>query len=174
MRKAKRRGAPRAEDFDRFDTELIRLLQLNARLSFRALAKSVGLSRSAVWDRLKRMERAGLIIGYQAIIAPSVWASEFDAVVRVKLKAADPVAFRRFDSELKAATFIVSARRIGRPGLYEIRAIARSAVDWLEATASRCGLVVDDVDAAFVVEEIVPHRAPAIDVIVVRADKDTA
>lgn len=49
---------------DATDRKLIALLQDNARLSTVALAKAVGLSRSAVQERLQRLEAGGVIAQY--------------------------------------------------------------------------------------------------------------
>ena len=49
---------------DATDRTLIALLQDNARLSTVALAKAVGLSRSAVQERVQRLEDAGVIEQY--------------------------------------------------------------------------------------------------------------
>ena len=49
---------------DAIDRKLIALLQDNARLSTVALAKAVGLSRSAVQERLQRLENSGVIAQY--------------------------------------------------------------------------------------------------------------
>lgn len=49
---------------DDTDRKLIALLQDNARLPTVALAKAVGLSRSAVQERVQRLEAAGVIAQY--------------------------------------------------------------------------------------------------------------
>ncbi|HTL98290.1 MAG TPA: Lrp/AsnC family transcriptional regulator [Holophagaceae bacterium] len=49
---------------DDLDRRLLEELSLDARLTQVALAARVGLSRSAVQERLKRLERAGVILGY--------------------------------------------------------------------------------------------------------------
>ena len=49
---------------DDIDRKLIALLQDNARLSTVALAKAVGLSRSAVQERIARLEGSGVIAQY--------------------------------------------------------------------------------------------------------------
>ena len=52
---------------DKFDKEILNQLQINARQSVSAIAESVSLSRSAVSERIKRMEDSGEILGYQVI-----------------------------------------------------------------------------------------------------------
>ena len=54
---------------DATDAKLIALLQDNARLSTVALAKAVGLSRSAVQERLRRLEASGVIEAYTVRLA---------------------------------------------------------------------------------------------------------
>lgn len=49
---------------DDIDRRLLSELSLDARLTQVALAARVGLSRSAVQERLKRLERDGVILGY--------------------------------------------------------------------------------------------------------------
>ncbi|QNP41669.1 Lrp/AsnC family transcriptional regulator [Lysobacter solisilvae (ex Woo and Kim 2020)] len=49
---------------DDIDRRLIALLQDNARLSTVQLAKAVGLSRSAVQERIARLEQSGVIAQY--------------------------------------------------------------------------------------------------------------
>ena len=53
-----------AKSLDAVDRQLVALLQDNARTSTVALAKAVGLSRSAVQERLQRLEAAGVIAQY--------------------------------------------------------------------------------------------------------------
>jgi Lrp/AsnC family leucine-responsive transcriptional regulator len=52
------------ETLDQIDQALIDILERNARTSVVALARGVGLSRSAVQERLARLERSGAIEGY--------------------------------------------------------------------------------------------------------------
>ena len=53
---------------DDFDRKILNLLAQNARQSISAIAEQVSLSRSAVSERIKRLEDAGEIQGYQAIL----------------------------------------------------------------------------------------------------------
>jgi Lrp/AsnC family transcriptional regulator, leucine-responsive regulatory protein len=52
--------------FDDIDIKLIGLLQRDARLSNAQLAEAVGLTVSSVHERVKKLERRGVITGYVA------------------------------------------------------------------------------------------------------------
>ncbi|WP_020558689.1 Lrp/AsnC family transcriptional regulator [Thiofilum flexile] len=53
---------------DSFDHAILALLRQNARLSVSELAKQVNLSRSAVSQRISRLEQEGIITGYHAAV----------------------------------------------------------------------------------------------------------
>ena len=55
--------------FTEKDQNLIDLLELNARESVASLARKLGVSRTTVQDRLKRLEDTGVIAGYRVQLA---------------------------------------------------------------------------------------------------------
>ena len=56
---------------DKFDQQIIEQLKKNARISVSAIAETVSLSRSAVSERIKKLEQNGLIRGYQVLLSES-------------------------------------------------------------------------------------------------------
>ncbi|MBG0778133.1 MAG: Lrp/AsnC family transcriptional regulator [Desulfovibrionaceae bacterium] len=60
-------GKMKLDDVDR---KLLGLLQENARISNADLARRVGMAPSAVLERVRKLERRGAILGYEARIDP--------------------------------------------------------------------------------------------------------
>ncbi|MCL1066173.1 Lrp/AsnC family transcriptional regulator [Shewanella olleyana] len=56
---------------DKFDQLIITALRANARQSISHIAESVSLSRSAVTERIKKLEQSGVIRGYQVLLSES-------------------------------------------------------------------------------------------------------
>lgn len=56
---------------DKFDQAIIAQLKINARASISDIAHSVSLSRSAVTQRIKKLEHSGVIKGYQVLLSES-------------------------------------------------------------------------------------------------------
>lgn len=54
---------------DKFDRQIIEILQKDARSSVSDIAREVNLSRSAVTARIKKLEKDNTILGYHAQIA---------------------------------------------------------------------------------------------------------
>lgn len=63
MRKLKKRYM-----LDAMDEAVIRLLTTRARASFSELAKPLGVSRVAIGERIKRLEKAGIIKYYTVVV----------------------------------------------------------------------------------------------------------
>ena len=55
---------------DDTDWQVLKELQADGRLSFHELGRRVGLSAPAVAERVRRLEEAGVIAGYQARVVP--------------------------------------------------------------------------------------------------------
>ena len=55
---------------DAVDTEILTLMQQDGRISNAEIARRVGMVPSATLDRIRKLESAGVIQGYQALIDP--------------------------------------------------------------------------------------------------------
>jgi len=56
---------------DKFDQAIIEQLRINARVSISDIAQTVNLSRSAVTERIKKLEKSNTIRGYQVVLSQS-------------------------------------------------------------------------------------------------------
>jgi Lrp/AsnC family leucine-responsive transcriptional regulator len=64
--------------------ELLCTLQTDARLSFSELGRRVGLSAPAVAERVRKLEEAGVIVGYHARVCPEKIGYALMAFVRME------------------------------------------------------------------------------------------
>ncbi|MGE5177085.1 MAG: Lrp/AsnC family transcriptional regulator [Hyphomicrobiales bacterium] len=68
---------------DDIDSKLVKLLQKDARASQAALARRVGIAPSAVLARLRKLERRGVIRGYETRLDPAAFGAALVAFVFV-------------------------------------------------------------------------------------------
>src|SRR5215472_5199429 len=61
-------ASKRAPALDRIDVKILAALQRDGRSTIQKLAQTVGLSARASLERVRRLEAAGVICGYQAVI----------------------------------------------------------------------------------------------------------
>ena len=69
------------------DEELIALLRLNAREPIASLARKLGLSRTTVQDRLRRLEQTGTIAGYAVKLGAEMRRGGIRAYVEVSTES---------------------------------------------------------------------------------------
>jgi Lrp/AsnC family transcriptional regulator, leucine-responsive regulatory protein len=78
------RTASNRAAFDRTDRRIIGELAQDGRVSFAELGRRVNLSAPAVAERVQRLERAGVIVGYRAELDPRALGYPLTAIVRVR------------------------------------------------------------------------------------------
>lgn len=71
---------------DDLDLKIIKLLQLNARITASDIGKEINMSVPAVTDRIKKLEAAGVIMQYTAVINPKKFGKELTAIMYVSLE----------------------------------------------------------------------------------------
>lgn len=74
---------------DEIDRKILDLLQCNAKLSNAELAEAVGLTVSSVHERVKKLERKGVIKGYVAVVDPEKLGKPLLAFLRLTVNPHD-------------------------------------------------------------------------------------
>ena len=72
---------------DKTDREIVRLLEEDARLSFADLGQKMGLSKTPCWQRVRELERQGLIRGYRTEIDAERLGLRVHAFVHVTIQS---------------------------------------------------------------------------------------
>jgi Lrp/AsnC family leucine-responsive transcriptional regulator len=88
---------PSALELDDFDRAMLRILATEGRIPAVELARRVGLSKSPVQARLKRLEDAGVITGYRAVLDPIRMGQAHVAFVEVRLSDTREAALQAFN-----------------------------------------------------------------------------
>ena len=82
---------------DSFDHAILEVISTDGRISVTELAQRIGLSKSPTQARLKRLEAAGVILGYQALLDPIRLGRAHVAFVEVKLNDTSERALAEFN-----------------------------------------------------------------------------
>jgi Lrp/AsnC family leucine-responsive transcriptional regulator len=88
---------------DDIDREILRVLEHDGRIGWQQLGPKVGLSPNAAAERVRRLERRGVIIGYRSVIDPVALGRNLEALVFVKMVPnVDRAPFERFVADHEA------------------------------------------------------------------------
>lgn len=82
------------DPLDLIARRILAALQQNARLSYAELGRAVGLSTPAAAERVRRLESAGVIEGYEARVNASRIGLPVGAFIRIRLSGTESLAKR--------------------------------------------------------------------------------
>jgi Lrp/AsnC family transcriptional regulator, leucine-responsive regulatory protein len=118
---------------DATDVALLRALARDARATMADLARAVGLSPPSAAERVRRLEEAGVIRGYAAVIDPAALGLAVAAHVRVRPV---PGQLARVAELLLGLEAVVECDRVTGEDCFVARAHVRSVAE-LEALIDR-------------------------------------
>jgi Lrp/AsnC family leucine-responsive transcriptional regulator len=118
---------------DQTDWRLLAELQRDGRASYAELARAVAMSASAVAERVRRLEEAGVISGYRATVDPERVGLTVMAFVRLRYPTGN---YRPFHALLDSTPEIVEAHHVTGEDCFVLKVLARS-MRHLEEVAGR-------------------------------------
>lgn len=114
--------------FDAIDRDILFHLRQDGRLTNVELAQRVGLTPPPCLRRVKRLEEAGVIAGYRAVVAPEALGRGLEVLIDVEVSANDRTTFLEFEDTVAAFDEVIEFRRMyGRPDYFVRVAVADHA-----------------------------------------------
>lgn len=122
---------------DATDWRILAALQENGRAGFAELARAVSMSASAVTERVRRLEEAGVITGYTAVVDPEKLGKPVLALVRLRYPHGN---YKPFNDLLEATPDILEAHHVTGDDCFVLKVAARSMRHLEEITGRISGL----------------------------------
>ncbi|MEU2789946.1 Lrp/AsnC family transcriptional regulator [Streptomyces sp. NPDC007100] len=120
---------------DATDWRILDVLQRDGRAGYAELARAVGMSASAVTERVRRLEEAGVISGYAAVVDPEGIGLSVLAFVRLRYPSGD---YKPFHDLLDGTPEILEAHHVTGDDCFVLKVVARS-MKHLEEVSGRVG-----------------------------------
>lgn len=139
---------------DQTDWRILDALQGDGRMSFADLARAVAMSPSAVTERVRRLEEAGVIAGYRAVLIPERVGLQILAFVRLRYPTGN---YRPFHALLDTTPEIIEAHHVTGEDCFVLKVVARSMRHLEEVAGRIAGLGA--VTTSVVYSSLLPGRA---------------
>ena len=132
---AEYRGRPRNTrrqrvTLDSFDRKILDVLQRNGRMSNAKIALEVGLSESACFNRLKKLEKQEVITQYRAVINQSIIAPHIMVYAHVVLESQKYAAYSKFEQIIAKVSEITRCELVSGQFDYILTVIASDMDDY--------------------------------------------
>jgi Lrp/AsnC family transcriptional regulator, leucine-responsive regulatory protein len=125
------------ESMDDLDWRLLEALQRDGRASYADLGRLVGLSPSAVTERVRRLEESGVIIGYRCEVDPEKLGLPIMALVRLRYPHGN---YKPFRDLLATTPEVTEAHHVTGEDCFVLSVRARSMRHLEEVTGRIAGL----------------------------------
>jgi len=112
------------------DIKILSILQREGRIPKAALAERVNLSATPCWERLRRLEDAGIIESYQAQISLKAFGPVTIVFVQIEIENHRSEDFARFEKAIAAIPEVVECWAVGGGMDYICKLIVRHLDDY--------------------------------------------
>ena len=145
------------------DRAILSCLSTDGRLSQVQLSERVPLSPTAIARRIKVLEEAGVIEGYQARLSRSALGLSMTVVLHITLKSQNEELLAAFEQAIKAAPSVVSCHLMSGEDDYLVTVLARDLSDFEHIHKSQLSRLpgVARLRSSFALREVLSRVLPA-------------
>ncbi len=149
--------------FDALDRAILAALLIDGRQSQVDLAERVPLSPTAIARRIKALEEAGVIEGYQAQVSRKALGLTMKVVVQISLKSQSEDLLASFEKAASAAPSVVSCYMMSGEDDYIVTVLAKDLADFERIHKEQLSRLpgVARIRSSFVLREVANRQLPA-------------
>ena len=147
---------------DRYDRQILQLLQQDGRISNQELADKIGLSPSPCLRRVRALEEAGLIVGYQVLLDAKKLGLSLMALIHISMDQHTPERFNAFEAQISDIPEVLECLLItGQSADYQLKVVVKDMDAYQELLLNRITRIpgVTGVHSSFVLRRVVDGRA---------------
>jgi len=147
-----------AMEFDRYDQQILRLLQKDGRLNNQDLADRIGLSSSPCLRRVRALEESGIIVGYRALLDAKAMGLSLMALIHISMDQHTPERFKNFESRVSEISEVMECLLItGQAADYQLKVVIKDMDAYQELLLNRITRIegVTGVHSSFVLRRVV-------------------
>lgn len=108
---------------DNTDRKILEMLQRNSNITNALLAKEIGLSPAPTLERVNKLENAGVIKSYHAVIDPATVGLGVSTFVMVTLKGHNKENINKFMQAIKEVDEVIECHHITGSGDFILKTI---------------------------------------------------
>jgi len=147
---------------DRYDRQILEILQTDGRINNQDLADRIGLSPSPCLRRVRALEESGLIVGYRALLDARKLGLTLMALVHISMDQHTPERFANFEASVSVLPEVLECLLItGQDADYQLKVAVRDMDHYQTLLLERLTRItgVTGVHSSFVLRRVVDKTA---------------
>lgn len=143
---------------DRYDRQMLEILQEDGRISNQDLADRIGLSPSPCLRRLRALEDAGIVTGYRALLNAKALGYSLMALIYISMDMHTPERFENFEQQIRQVSEVLECLLItGQDADYQLKVVVKDMDAFQELLLNRITRIqgVTGVHSSFVLRRVV-------------------
>ena len=147
---------------DRYDRQILQVLQEDGRISNQDLAERIGLSPSPCLRRVRALEEAGIVSGYHAQLDAKALGLSLMALISISMDQHTPERFKHFEAEIAKIPEVIECLLItGQSADYQLKVVVRDMDAYQELLLDHVTRIqgVTGVHSSFVLRRVVDRKS---------------
>lgn len=147
---------------DRYDRQILEILQRDGRISNQELADQVGLSPSPCLRRVRALEEKGLILDYRAIVDARKLGHNLMAIILISMDRHTPERFANFDRIVGELPEVLECLLItGQDADYQLKVVVSDMDGYQRLLLDKITRIegVSGVHSSFVMRQVINKTA---------------
>ena len=143
-------------ELDEIDKQILEALQRNARITTKELSYDLKLSQTPIYERIKRLEREGIIKGYVALLDKEKVGKPTLTYCSVQLKEHAKPFLEQFEREVVTFTEVVECYYIAGNFDYLLRVLVKDISQYQNFLVNKLAALenIQNVQSMFVMTEV--------------------
>jgi Lrp/AsnC family leucine-responsive transcriptional regulator len=144
------------EELNKQELELLRMLQRNSRFDINNLTDKLNMSRTSVYDKIKKLESEGYIKDYVALVDHKKVGLNFTVIVTVSLNSQRIDYVEEFSRQVAALEEVVEAYVTGGIFDYVLKVVVKDPDTYNEFIANKLSVIphISKIQSSFVMSYI--------------------
>lgn len=153
------------ESFDKMDQRILNALQQNARLNTKEIAHRVGLTVTPTYERLKKIEKTGVIKSYVTLLDREKIGKNLAAFCNVTLQVHSLPLLKKFEAAMSKVEEVMECYHVAGTYDYLLKVVVSDMNRYQDFLTNKLAAIenIAHVNSLFVMTEIKHNTAYAID-----------
>ncbi len=141
---------------DKIDLKIIQLLQKDAKIKIKEIAAALKMTNTPIFDRIKKLEKANVIMGYSARIDKEKVGLHLVAFCSITLDKHNQSNIKQFETEVKKLEEVIECYHIAGMVDYLLKVVAKDMIEYQAFIATKLAALanIGRVQSSFVMTAV--------------------